>query len=139
MRLSFLRTTNKDLAESDQGMGRSKISIQLQRMLTFSDALSGPPGQNMEIAQEHMAARMVRRQRQGLAQFCFGRGKGGRRVDHKGICSFPQVCDRRFEQRVDIVGVGRKGAIEKAARSRNMVWGRALVLPSQTLKIEVHR
>ena len=46
---------------------------------------------------------------------------------------------RRSDERVDIVGIGGERAIEKAARLRDIVRGRTLVEPSQTLKIEVHR
>ena len=53
----------------------------------------------------------------------------------------PSTCihARRSDERVDIVGIGGERAIEKAARLRNIVGGQALVEPSQTLKIEVHR
>ena len=46
---------------------------------------------------------------------------------------------RRSDERVDIVGIGGERAIEKAARLRNIVRGRTLIEPGQTLKIEVHR
>ena len=45
----------------------------------------------------------------------------------------------RSDERLDIVGIGGKRAIEEAARLRQIVGGQTLIEPSQTLKIEVHR
>ena len=43
--LRFFGATDENLAKSDNGMGPGKISIQLQRMFTFGDALCGALGQ----------------------------------------------------------------------------------------------
>ena len=42
--LCFFGATDKNLTKSDNGMGDGKISIQLQRMFTFGDALRGALG-----------------------------------------------------------------------------------------------
>ena len=55
------------------------------------------------------------------------------------MCALEHVRARRSDERVDIVGIGRERAIEKAARLRDIVGGQTLIEPSQTLKIEVHR
>ena len=57
----------------------------------------------------------------------------------KDKCALERVRARRSNERVDIVGVGGMRAIEKAARPREIVGGQALIVPKQTLKIEVHR
>ena len=74
--LCFFGATDKNLAKSDKGMGVGEISIQLQRMFTFGDALRSALGEYLDMSQAHMAARMVRDRRQGFGQFRFGRREG---------------------------------------------------------------
>ena len=50
------------------------------------------------------------------------------------LCPCPPI-----NERVDIVGIGGERAIEKASRLPDIVGGPTLIVPSQTLKIEVHR
>ncbi len=38
-----------------------------------------------------------------------------------------------------LLGISGERAIEKAARLRDIVWGQTLIMPSQALKVEVHR
>ena len=78
MSLCFFGATDKNLSQSDHGMGCGKISIQRQRMFTFGDALCGALGQYLEMPQQPMATRMVRDRRQGFGHFRFGRRKGRR-------------------------------------------------------------
>ena len=59
MSLCFFGATDRDLAKSDQRVGPCEILVQRQRMLTFSDALGGAPGQHFDEPQPHMPARMV--------------------------------------------------------------------------------
>ena len=87
----------------------------------------------------HMGARMVRGRRQGLGQLRFGRRERCRGISHKEECALDLVRARRSDERVDVVGIGVEGTIEKAARPRHIVRGKTLIEPSQTLKIEVHR
>src|SRR5271166_1399184 len=86
-----------------------------------------------------MPMRMVWDRGQGFGQLRFGCREGRHGIGRKGQCTLDRVRRRRTNQRVDIVRVGGKRAIEKALRSRHIVWGRTLIEPSQTLKIEVHR
>ena len=47
--LCFFGATDENLAKSDKGMGAGEISIQLQRMFTFGDALRSALGQYLDI------------------------------------------------------------------------------------------
>ena len=116
MSLGFFGATDKNLTESDSGMGVGEISIQLQRMFTFGDALGRALGQYVDKSQKHMASRMVRNQRQGFGQFHFGRYESPAGSVTKEICALDLIRARRSNQRVDIVGVGQQRAIEKTAR-----------------------
>src|SRR5271165_4351445 len=120
-------------------MGVGEISIELQRMFTFGDALRGALGVYLDKPQQHMAARVVRDRRQGFGQFRFGRREGRHGIADKKICARWRVRERRSDERVDIVWIGSERAMEKAARLRDIVGGPTLIDPSQTLKIEVHR
>ena len=137
--LCFFGATDINLTKSDIGMGLGEISIQRQRMFTFGDALCRALGAHVDKSQQHMARRMVRDRGQGFSQFRFGRSEGRHRIGQIGKCALDEVRPRRSNERVDMVGIGGERAIEKAARLRDMVRGRALIEPSQTLKIEVHR
>ena len=139
MSLCFFGATDKNLSKSDKGMGDGEISIQLQRMFTFGDALSSAPGQNVDKTQVHVAARMVRDRRQGSGQFRFGRGHGRLAIGHKEVYGLDNVRARRLNESVDIAGIGGERQVEKTARSRYIIRGISLVEPSQTLKKKVHR
>ena len=119
MSLCFFGATDENLAKSDNGMGAGEISIQLQRMFAFGDALRRALGDYLDKSQCHMAARMVRDRRQGFGQLRFGRREGRHGIGHKGNCALDHVRARRSNERVDIVGIGGERAIEKAARLRN--------------------
>src|SRR5271166_2013452 len=82
--LCFFGTTDMNLTHPDRGMCAGKISIQLQGMFTFGDALRSPLGEYLNISQQHMAARMVWCRRQGFGQLCFGRSEGQHRVGYTG-------------------------------------------------------
>ena len=56
-------------------MGAGEISIQLQHMFTFGDALRGAPGQYIDNAQRHMAKRVIRDRRQSLVNFVWAAAK----------------------------------------------------------------
>ena len=47
MGLGFFGAADENLAQADNGMGAGEISIERQRMFTFSDALSGAPGEDV--------------------------------------------------------------------------------------------
>jgi hypothetical protein len=137
--LSFFCAPDVNLAISDKGMSAGEISIQLQRMCGLGYALRSTFGLYLNASQVHVCASVVWDRRQGLGQLRFGRGEGRGGVGHKGIYALAHVRDRRSNERVDILGVGRKRALEKAARLRDIVRGHTLIEPSLTLKIEVHR
>ena len=82
---------------------------------------------------------MVRDRCQGFGEFRFRFGEGRRRIGHKEICAFDHVRARRFDERVDISGIGKERAIKKATRSREIVRGLTILDPSPTLKIKIHR
>ena len=46
--LGFFGAADKNLTKSDSGMGAGKIAIQLQRVLTFGDALRRAFGQYLD-------------------------------------------------------------------------------------------
>ena len=48
MSLGFLGVTGKHFTDSDSSMGVGKISIELQRMFTFGDALCGALGEYVD-------------------------------------------------------------------------------------------
>src|SRR6476660_2087728 len=108
-------------------------------MLAFDDALCGAIGEYFDNSQEQMAARMVRYRGQGFGQLRFGRSEDRRGIGNKGICALEGVHACRSNKRLDIVGIGGEGEVEKAACLRNVVRGPTLMEPSQTLKIEIHR
>ena len=58
--LRLFGVADKKLADSNEGMGLGEISIELQRMFTFGDALRGPPRQNVDMSQIQVCARVVR-------------------------------------------------------------------------------
>ena len=115
--LCFFCATDKYLAKSDCGIGAGEISIQLQRIFAFGDALRGAPGEHVGKSQPHMAKRVVRRRRQGFGQLRLGRREGRSGIGHKRKCAREHVRACRSNERVDIVGIGGQGAIEKAARA----------------------
>ncbi len=86
-----------------------------------------------------MATRVVRDRGQSFDQFRLGRSQGRRGVGHKDEVALDYVRSRRSNERLDIVGIGGKRAIEKAARSSDTVRGHTLVEPSQALEKEVNR
>ena len=119
-------------------MGGGEISIKLQYMLTFGDALRSALGHYVDKSQVQMAERMVRDRGQGFGQLRFGRREGRHGIGDKEICALDRVRARRPNECVDIAGIGGERAIEKAARLREIVGGHTFVEPCQTLKIEVH-
>ena len=90
-------------------------------------------------SQVHMGTRMIRDRKQGFGQLRFGRGERCNGIAHKQICSADNVCGRRSNERLRIAGINGQREIEKAARSHNIFRVQALIEPSQTLKVEVHR
>ena len=137
--LFLFGTTDENLTKSDERMSAGKISIQRQRMFTLGDAVRSALREYLDIPQQPMAARVVWNRRQGFGQFCFGRRECRHRIGHKEICALAHVGARRSNERVDIFGIGGEGAIEKAPRLCGTFRGRALIEPSHSLKIEVHR
>ena len=121
--LRFVGATDENLTKSDTGMGAGKISIQLQRMFTFGDALCRALGQDFDKSQPHMAKRVVWDRGQGFGQLRFGGGEGRHRIRHTEQVRPQAVRTRRSDERVDIVGIGGERAIEEAARSRHVVGG----------------
>ena len=82
--LGFFGATDKNLTKSNRGMGVGEISIQLQCMLTFGDALRSALGEYVDKSQVQMAERMVRDRRQGFGQLRFGRREGRHGIGDKG-------------------------------------------------------
>jgi hypothetical protein len=135
----FLGVPNQSLAKADRGVGEDEISIQSQRKLTFGDALCGAPGEDLDMSQHPQRKRMVGDQRQGCGQFRFGRREGRFGVGCKGVRAREHVRSPRFDDRIDVAGIGGDRAIEKAARLCDSVGRYTPVEPGPTLKIEVHR
>src|SRR5208283_4067932 len=52
--LCFFSAANDNLTKTDSGMGVGEISIQLQRVFTFGDALCGALGQYIDMSQPPM-------------------------------------------------------------------------------------
>ena len=77
-------------------------------MFTFGDALRGAVGVYLDKSQVHMGTRMVRDRCQDLGQFRLRRGEGRRGIGHKEISALDHVRARRFDERVDIAGIGNK-------------------------------
>ena len=121
--LGFFCAPDVNLAISDKGMSAGEISIQLQSMCSFGDALRSTFGLYLNASQGYVCASVVRDRRQGLGQLRFGRGEGRGGVGHKGIYAFAHVRARRSNERVDIARIGGERAIEKAARLRDIVKG----------------
>src|SRR5271166_4998117 len=134
--LCFFGATDKNLTKSNIGMGPGEISIELQRALTFGDALFRALGEYVDNSQQRMHKRAVWEQRHGFGQLRFRVSKGGHR-SRAHVRKHVRAC--RFDERVDIGGIGGERAIEKAARLLDVIRGRTLIEPGQTLKIEVDR
>src|SRR3984957_6627925 len=75
MSLGLFCATDENLTVSDKGMGVGEVSIDLQRMFAFGDALPSAPGEYLDKPQDHMADPVVRRRRQGSREFGFRRGE----------------------------------------------------------------
>jgi hypothetical protein len=58
--LCFSRSSYKNLSQSNSKMGAREISVQLQRVLTFRDALPRALGQYLDEPQQCMAIGVVR-------------------------------------------------------------------------------
>ena len=58
--LSLFGVADENLSLSDKGVGSGKISIERQRVLTFSNALCRALGPHVDNSQQHMRASMVR-------------------------------------------------------------------------------
>ena len=130
--LCFFGATDQNLTKSDKVMGAGEISIQRQRMFTFSDPLRSALGKYVDKSQVEMCARMVRDGRQGFGQLRFGRREGRHGIGRVGEYARDRVRCRRSDERVDIVGVSGERAIEKAASLREIVRGRpTLIEPSK--------
>ena len=80
--LCFFGAADENFTLPDKGMRAGKISIELQRMLAFGDALRSALGPHFDHSQQHMAARKVRDRRQGLGQLRLGRREGGLGIGH---------------------------------------------------------
>src|SRR5271165_4618860 len=86
-----------------------------------------------------MCARMIWNRGQGFGQLRVGRFERRPGTACKQKCGVDHVRTRRSNERVNISGIGGERTIKKASRLRNVVRGKTLIEPSQTLKIEVHR
>src|ERR1700722_1574019 len=64
--LGFLGAAGKNLAKSDKGMRVGEIAIERQCMFALGDAFKSALRQDLDIAEERMAARLVRKRRQSL-------------------------------------------------------------------------
>ena len=74
-----------------------------------------------------------------LVSFASAAAKAAFGIGHKRHCAVAHVRRSRSNERLDIVGIGGERAIVKAARSPDIDRGEALIEPSQSLRIEVHR
>ena len=63
MSLCFFGAAYKNLSQSNSKMGIGEISIQLQRVLTFGDALRRALGYYLDKPQQRMAEGVVRDRR----------------------------------------------------------------------------
>ena len=86
-------------------MSVSEISIQLQRVLTFGNALRSALGANLDKPQQHMAKRMVWDRRQGFGQLRLRCGEDRHGIGHKGKCALDRLRARRSDERADIGGI----------------------------------
>ena len=89
-------------------------------MSAVSDPLCRALGDYLDTSQEHGQGHDLG-QTKGLDQPRFGLREGRRRISHKDKARRHEVRARRSNERVDIVGIGGERAIEKAARSRQIV------------------
>ena len=121
--LCFFGATDKNLAQSDQGMGVGKISIQLQRMFTLGDALRRALGHMSTSPKYRWPRAWSGTNDKALVNFASAAAKAAIGIGHEGIRARESVRARRSNERVDIAGIGGERAIEKAARLRDIVRG----------------
>src|SRR6516164_5251991 len=104
MRLGIFGATDVNLAKPDKGMGASEISIELQRMFTFGDALRSALGVDVDNSQQQMCARMIWNRGQGFGQIRFGRFERRLGTAYKQKWAVDNVRTRRSNERVNISG-----------------------------------
>ena len=102
--LCFFGATDKNLTQSDNGMGVGEISIQRQRMFTFGDALCGALGRYVDISQAPYGRAHGRDRRQGFGQLRFGRSEGRHGIGHKRSAPASHVRARRSNERSTLSG-----------------------------------
>ena len=93
-------------------------------MFTFGDALRGALGEDVDIIPTHIWPRAWSgTEDKALVNFASAAAKAAMGSATNETCARDRVRARRSNERVDIVGIGGKRAIEKAARLRHIVRG----------------
>ena len=110
-------------------MGAGKVSIQRQRMFAFGDALHGALGEYLTSPSHIWPRAWSGTNDKALVNFASAAAKAATGSVTKN-CSPRSHRRRQPDERVDIVGVGGKRTIEKAAGSRDIVGGQTLIEPS---------
>ena len=134
MGLGLRAATEKILGETDARVRVGQISIQRQCLLAFSNALGRAVGEHLDDAQKPVGQRMLWSQGQSLDQGRLSRRETRGPVigqKHGTIC---RINTRHADQRLDIFGIERQGAFEKAARLRHVLGGPSLVQASHALE-----
>src|SRR5437016_13562022 len=80
MKFSFAGTTKKEFGEADEIVGESKVSIQCQSLLAFSDALTYSLCVHLDVAQIRVRDCVVRRDGQHMSRGGFGSREPRQRV-----------------------------------------------------------
>jgi hypothetical protein len=127
------------LGDTDVPVCFSEIAVDRKRSLELSNSLRDPIGVDSDNSQAHVSRRLFGRDRQRLD--C---ERLGRRQMRGPVIAHVRPSKRAFgargaDNRVDIVTIERKSALEQPARLRQAVRSEPTVVGAHSLKIEVHR
>ena len=139
MHFCLFRAPQEALGDADKRVSVSEIAVDRERTLELGNSLPDPIGVNPNNSQAQVSRRFFRRDRQRLDGKPFGR-----RQTNSPIIAHVRPGERAFgasgaDNRVDIIGVERKGALEQSARLREAIRSESSVVCAHSLKIEVHR
>ncbi len=106
--------TDEYLGEADVPVSIGQVRIERQRSLEFGDALADALGLDQDAAHNLMGQRIVRPLRKHLGYRRFGRREPGVPVVRQIGSAHSIVDPSDAEQRVEIAGIDREGALENS-------------------------
>ena len=126
------------LGNTDERVSVSEIAVDRKRPLELGNSLRDPIGVNADDPQTRVSRRLFGRDRQRLDGERLGRRRG-----EWPVIAHVRPGKRAFrasgaDNRVDVVRIERKSALEQPARLRETIRSEPPVVRAHSLKIEVH-